>query len=248
MDYHAKYTVNLSSIAKRNDLNYMNKSSNYTVAVKPYIHFMKYCSPYVVPYILLGFFIYLGPLLNISKAVLYPLQSIVVLGSLILYWKAYKAEIRFSFDLTAIIVGVAVFFVWVLPEGLYPQIGHSEFNPNDLAGGKAIYLLIAFRLFGASLTIPLVEELFWRSFALRFLIKTRFKDIPLGYFNWFSFAAGSLAFGFAHHRWLPGIIAGAAYALLLYRSKNLFSPILAHAVTNFLLGIYVIATGKWYFW
>jgi CAAX prenyl protease-like protein len=197
---------------------------------------------------LLAFFIYLGPLLNISKAVFYPLQTIVIAASLICFRKVYKAEIRFSLDWTAIMAGVVVLLIWVLPEGLYPQIGQSEFNPYDLASGEIVFLLIASRLFGAAIVIPFVEEIFWRSFAQRILIKSEFKEVPLGQFYWFSFVIVSLAFGFAHHRWLPGIIAGVVYAAVLYRTKNLFSPILAHAVTNFLLGIYVIATEKWYFW
>ncbi len=226
----------------------MNKSSNSTIAVKPYVNFIKYYGPHIAPFILLILFIYSGPLLNISKAVVYPLQTIVIAANLIYYWKVYKSEIRLSLDWTAIIAGVAVFLIWVLPEGTYPQIGHSEFNPHNLASGETIYVLSAFRFFGATCIIPLVEELFWRSFALRFLIKSEFKSVPLGHFNLFSFVIVSLAFGFAHHRWLPGIIAGMIYAWTLYRSKNLFSPILAHAVTNFLLGVYVMATGKWYFW
>ena len=109
-------------------------------------------------------------------------------------------------------------------------------------------LFLAFRLAGAAIVIPLAEELFWRSFALRFLEKSAFKSIPLGQFSWFSFILVSLAFGLEHHRWLPGIIAGLAYAGLLYRTKNLFSPILSHAVTNLLLGVYVLSTGRWEFW
>jgi CAAX prenyl protease-like protein len=103
-------------------------------------------------------------------------------------------------------------------------------------------------LIGATLIIPVVEELFWRSFALRFLIKPDFKSVTLGQFTWFSFLVVSIAFGFEHHRWLPGIVAGMVYAGVLYRSRNLFSPIQAHATTNFLLGIYVIATKQWHFW
>jgi CAAX prenyl protease-like protein len=43
-------------------------------------------------------------------------------------------------------------------------------------------------------------------------------------------------------------MAGVAYALVLYQTKSIAQCILAHAVTNFLLGIYVVQTGKWYFW
>ena len=209
---------------------------------------IKYFAPHILPFLLLILLIYIGPLLNISKAFSYPLQTIVIAASLIFYWKVYREEIRFAFDGAAILAGVAVFFIWVLPEGFLPQMGSSEFNPHDLADGTMVYFLMASRLFGAAIVIPLVEELFWRSFALRFLIKSEFKAVPLGQFSWFSFVAVSVAFGFEHHRWLVGIIAGLIYAATLYRSKNLFSPILAHAVTNFLLGVYVMATGKWYFW
>ena len=212
------------------------------------LNLAKYYAPHVAPFLLLILFIYIGPLLNISKAFAYPLQTIVIAASLIFYWKAYREEIRYTFDGAAILAGVAVFFIWVLPEKFLPQMGSSEFNPYDLATGGMVYLLMASRLFGAAIVIPLVEELFWRSFALRFLIESRFKSVPLGQFSWFSFVAVSVAFGFEHHRWLVGIIAGLIYAATLYRSKNLFSPILAHAVTNFLLGVYVMATGKWYFW
>jgi CAAX prenyl protease-like protein len=98
------------------------------------------------------------------------------------------------------------------------------------------------------LVVPLMEELFWRSFAMRFMIRSDFKSVPLGKFSWFSFLIVAIAFGFEHHQWLPGIVAGLVYAGVLYRSKNLFSPILSHAVTNLLLGIYVLSTAKWGFW
>ena len=63
-----------------------------------------------------------------------------------------------------------------------------------------------------------------------------------------SFIVTAVAFGFEHHHWLPGIMAGVIYASLLYRTKNLFSPILSHMVTNLLLGVYVLMTEKWSFW
>ena len=136
----------------------------------------------------------------------------------------------------------------MLPEGLYPQLGHSEFNPFEKGTGFPTYLAIIFRLAGASVVVPVMEELFWRSFALRFVIHSDFKSIPLGRFSWLSFILISLLFGFEHHRWLVGILAGMAYAAILYRRKNLFDPILSHGITNLLLGIYVLSTKQWSFW
>ena len=208
---------------------------------RPYI-------PYIVPFVIFGICIYVGPLLNISQSLIYTIKTVLVAASLIYFWNVYKQEIRFSFSWLAVISGVLVFFIWVLPEGLYPQIGHSEFNPYEQASGNGVYFVIAFRLIGAVLVVPLMEELFWRSFALRFAIQSDFKSLPLGQFSWFSFIFISVLFGFEHHRWLVGIFAGIVYAGILYRSKNLFDPILSHAITNFLLGVYVLLTHQWSFW
>ena len=208
---------------------------------RPYI-------PYVAPFAIFGVCIYLGPLFNIPQGILYPIKTVLIAAILIYFWNVYKQEIKFSFSWLAVISGVFVFFIWVLPEGLYPQIGHSEFNPYKQASGYGIYFVITFRLIGATLVVPLMEELFWRSFALRFAIKSDFKSVPLGQFSWFPFIFISILFGFEHHRWLVGIFAGMIYSGLLYRSKNLFDPILSHAITNFLLGIYVVSTHHWSFW
>jgi CAAX prenyl protease-like protein len=206
------------------------------------------CIPYIVPFALFAVCIYAAPLFDTSQFFVYPIKTILVAASLIYFWNAYKQEIKFTFSWLAVISGVVVFFIWVLPEGLYPQIGHSEFNPYEQASGYGVYFFIAFRLVGASLIVPIMEELFWRSFALRFAIRSDFKSIPLGQFSWFSFILISLLFGFEHHRWLVGIVAGMVYAGVLYRRRNLFDPILSHAITNFLLGLYVLSTHQWSFW
>jgi len=208
---------------------------------RPYI-------PYVAPFAIFAVCSYVGPLFNIPQGILYSIKTVLVAATLINYWNVYKQEIKFSFSWLPVISGVFVFFIWVLPEGLYPQIGHSEFNPYEQATGYGVYFVISFRLIGATLVVPLMEELFWRSFALRFVIKSDFKYLPLGQFSWFSFIFISILFGFEHHRWLVGIFAGMVYSGLLYRSKNLFDPILSHTITNFLLGIYVVSTHQWSFW
>ena len=217
----------------------MNNITSYLR--QPYI-------PYIVPFVLFAIFTYIGPLFHISPLLIYPIKTVLVAVSLIYFWNVYKQEIRFSFSYLAVISGLFVFFIWVLPEGLYPHIGYSEFNPYEQASGYGVYFTIVFRMIGASLVVPLMEELFWRSFALRFAIKSDFKSVPLGQFSWFSFIFISLLFGFEHHRWLVGIVAGMVYAGVLYRTRNLFVPIFSHAITNFLLGLYVLSTHQWSFW
>ena len=208
---------------------------------RPYI-------PYIIPFAIFGFCTYLLPLFHFSIPQIYFIKTVLVAAGLIYFQKTYKREIKFTFSWLAVLSGIFVFLIWVLPEGFYPQIGYSEFNPYDNANGYGVYLAIAFRIIGASLVVPLMEELFWRSFALRFAIDSDFKSIPLGQFSWFSFIFISLLFGFEHHRWLVGIFAGMVYAGILYHRKNLFDPILSHGITNLSLGIYVLASNNWSFW
>ena len=58
----------------------------------------------------------------------------------------------------------------------------------------------------------------------------------------------SALFAVEHLQWLAGLVAGLAYGWLYIRTRNLWAPIIAHAVTNGALGAYVVATGRWSFW
>jgi hypothetical protein len=204
---------------------------------------------HLVPFLLFALLTYGLPWTPLPESLWYPLKTIAVAGALLFFWPAYTEEVRFILDWPAVLGGLLVFLLWIGLEGHAPLIGTpSEYKPRELASGSSALALIAFRLSGAVLVVPLMEEVFWRSFALRFLLGTHYKSIPLGTFSWFSFIVVSIAFGFEHYRWLPGILAGFVYALLLYRSKNLFSPILSHAVTNAMLGGYVLLTGSWTYW
>jgi CAAX prenyl protease-like protein len=151
-----------------------------------------------------------------------------------------------------ILVGVVVLVVWVAPEDLLAPLRMGDprgFDPYAFGlSGAAVWGLIGVRIFGASVVVPVMEELFWRSFLMRYLIDADFKQVALGSFSLFSFAVVAVAFGFEHHRWVVGIAAGLAYGGLLVWRRDLFTCILAHGVTNLGLGLYVLKTGEWTFW
>ena len=107
------------------------------------------------------------------------------------------------------------------------------------------------QLDGHSLVVvPLVEEIFWRGFLLRYLINERFTTVAIGSFSWLSFAVVTVLFGFSHSRadWVAAVICGALYNLVAYRTRSLASCVVAHAVTNCLLGLWVMQTRQWGFW
>ena len=98
------------------------------------------------------------------------------------------------------------------------------------------------------LVVPLMEELFWRGFLIRWLINEDFKRVPIGAFTWSSFFITTVLFGAEHHEWLAGVICGGLYNWLLYARRNLVSCVIAHVVSNAALAAWVLTTGDWRFW
>ncbi len=183
---------------------------------------------------------------------LYFVKILAVSLALAWFWKSYDElslpAFHFTNLLIGLTVGIIVFAFWIRMDWEFAVVGKPEiFNPHTLHDGL-LYSFIAIRMFGTSMVVPVFEELFWRSLIIRYIISHDFTSVKLGTFTWSSFIVSSLFFGLEHHLWLAGILAGAFYNLLLYRTKNLFYCILAHGITNFLLGVYVIKTGSWQFW
>ncbi len=122
------------------------------------------------------------------------------------------------------------------------------FDPFEKLSPAQAYAWIAIRLFGASVVVPIMEELFWRGFIIRWIINADFRRVNIGRFTWTSFITTSVLFGLEHNRWCVGILAGVLYNLLLYRTKSLYACIIAHGITNLGLGVYVITAHQWAFW
>ncbi len=180
---------------------------------------------------------------------LYPLKTFIVAIALFLCWKAYE-PFRPKYHISAMVVGLFALILWVLSEGYLPTIrtDASPFVPFDQMAPIQAYIWITIRLMGATIVVPIMEELFWRGFLIRWIINTDFKRVEIGQFSWTSFIITSILFGVEHNRWVVGILAGVLFNLLLYRTKSLYACIIAHCVTNLGLGVYVISTQKWEFW
>lgn len=187
---------------------------------------------------------------------LYPAKIAAVALLLALFWRHY-AELRFAelrrfcrgtpAVLSALATGVVVLVLWISLDAGWMIFGSpSGFDPRS--EGRIDWLLVAIRILGAALVVPLMEELFWRSFLMRWVAAPNFESVEPSQLGPKSFIITVLLFGFEHNLWLAGIVAGAAYSLLYMRHRNLWSPILAHAITNGLLGIWVVRTGNWSYW
>jgi len=185
-------------------------------------------------------------------------------------WLIYEmwplvAEMRWAFSWEAVVAGVGVFALWVginadwsTQSSLWVKLGLSHspaippaaWNPNEQFGsGSALaWLFIVTRIAGSSLIVPPLEEVFYRSFVYRYIARVDFLSVPLNKFLPLPFVATALVFGFSHNEWLAGILCAAVYQWLVIRKNRLGDAMTAHAITNFLLGLWVVWKGAWNFW
>ena len=186
-----------------------------------------------------------------SQYWLYALKTVV--GAWLLWLvRSQVKEMKWNLSWEAVVVGVGVFLVWVGLDGFYPMIGErtGSFNPIHTYGsGSALAVLfIAVRTIGSSLVVPPLEEVFYRSLIYRYIIKQDFMSIPLNRFHWRAFVFAGVIFGIGHYEWLPGILCAFAYQGLVIRKNRLGDAITAHAITNFLLALWIIFRPAYHFW
>jgi uncharacterized protein len=167
--------------------------------------------------------------------------------------RPFVEEMRWKISWEAVVVGVAIAAAWVGLDGLYPRLSElgPGWNPNRQFGqGSALaWLYVAVRLAGPSIVVPPLEEVFYRSYLYRVLVKIDFRSMPFSRFHLLSFVVTSSIFGLMHpDRWLAAILCGLAYQWLAIRKNRLGDAMTAHAITNFLLGLWVVWKGAWDFW
>ncbi len=110
------------------------------------------------------------------------------------------------------------------------------------------YIFLAFRITGAVVTVAFFEELFIKSFIVRFITDEKYKRVPIGYYFKKAFLVALALFTIAHPWWLVAVIWGALTFWLYYYKKNLLLCVVAHATSNLLLALYVLKTGNYYLW
>ncbi|HEY3662069.1 MAG TPA: CAAX prenyl protease-related protein [Chthoniobacterales bacterium] len=181
----------------------------------------------------------------------YPLQTFLCAALLVFYWREYEFH-PLRRPIFAISIALLVFVLWIAPQQFFHFPARIVgFNPDALVSNPPAYwTTIILRFVRLVIVVPLVEEIFWRGFLLRYLISERFEAVPFGTFSWLSFSVVTLAFGLSHSSpdWPAALLTGALYNLVAYRTKSLSACVLAHALTNLALGLWIVATRQWGFW
>jgi CAAX prenyl protease-like protein len=197
----------------------------------------------------------------------YPVQTLVTLAAIGFWWKNYTLRpLTVPAGLLAVAAGVAGIGIWILPSWLYDRgvvgeiawLGFTSrsgdgFDPTLWQDQPAVYWgAVVMRFLRMVVAVAFAEELFWRGFLWR-MISDPYRDfsgVPFAQWNWKSLVAVVALFTLAHTG--PDRAAAFLYALIIsgvyLRTRSVGACVLAHAVSNLILGVYVMMTRQWGFW
>ncbi len=187
----------------------------------------------------------------------FPLRVLILAGVL---WLFSRSVIDFRVCKLAgsIALGLAVFLIWIAPDVLIPGYRQHWLFSNALLGRVATAIpaglesdpiVLVFRTIRAAILVQIIEELFWRGWLMRWLIRSDFRAVPLGTYETRAFWIVAVLFALEHGPyWEVGLVAGILYNWWMVRTKSLGDLILAHGVTNLALSLYVIVSKQWQYW
>ncbi len=212
---------------------------------------------YIAPFVIFLALITLGaiPPFNSTLAALFRLVLLAVVC--VVCWPP-ELSIAPRYPLTTIAIGAAVFVLWIAPDLAFPGYRKTILFSNAIVGHLHSSLgaealqnpwMLSWRTLRAIVIVPVVEELFWRGWLMRWLINADFQKVPLGAYTPFSFWITAILFASEHGPyWDVGLITGLIYNAWMIRTKSVSSCILMHAVTNAVLSAYVISYAQWQYW
>ncbi len=213
--------------------------------------------PYVLPFAVFLAFLALQKYVPIPPDIEYIARDLLLAGVLFGFSR-HVIQLRAVHRLETVVIGVAVFVVWIGPDLLLPGYRQHWWFQNPLLGQLSTPipdniikspLVLWPRIVQAVVFVPILEELFWRAWLMRWLISPQFEKISLGAYQAGAFWITAVLFASEHGPyWDVGLIAGIAYNWWMVRTRSLGDCILAHSVTNACLCGYVVATRHWEYW
>lgn len=172
----------------------------------------------------------------------YLLKAILVATALWLCRRSYGTW-RAAMPATSISAGLLVGIAWIAtnPTDSTNDLGQwlTKIGPWLAVGWLTV------RGIGTIVLVPIAEELAFRNFLYRRLIRRDFHLVAPTTFSWLALVVSSMLFGALHDRWLAGALAGAIFALVMLRSGRLGDAIVSHATANALIFGWALAFRQW---
>jgi CAAX prenyl protease-like protein len=174
---------------------------------------------------------------------LYALK-VVAVGLTLWRFRAIYSRWKWRVSPVSVLAGLIVAAAWIATDPV--SSGGSELRLWLVGHGVvAVGLWLALRVVGATVMVPIAEELAFRGFLHRWLIARNFESVPIGQISLIAFGVSSLLFGLMHERWIAGALSGAIFAVVMYRTNRLSDPIAAHMTANAAICAWAIACNQW---
>jgi CAAX prenyl protease-like protein len=209
--------------------------------------------PFVAPFALFMGLLFLRQKFEAQGWWLYGLCSLLVLGLILWLRPRYRGQdpapvpVRHS-----ILLGLGAIVLWIALDPWMPRTGTRDNTfPYEAAfqlGTVPGVLAILFRMFGAVVVVPIAEELFWRGYLMRTIIKPEFEEVPLATFQPLSFYITTVAFALVHVEIGSAILFALIAGWWFLKTKSLKAVMILHAAANLGLAAYVLISRNWYFW
>ena len=129
---------------------------------------------------------------------------------------------------------------WFIGSGV-----RAAFNPFEQLADQPAWAFLAVRFLGLVAVVPLIEELFLRGFLMRFVVEREWWNVPFGKVNNLAIALGTIVPMMSHPELLAAAVWFSMITWLMLRTRNLWDCVAAHALTNLILGLYVVWAGAW---
>jgi CAAX prenyl protease-like protein len=212
--------------------------------------------PYIAPFF--AFLIFLAARKALDSDLVEQIVCLSAVTLVIIRWSRPVLDVRLRHFGGTLLLGVAVFLLWVAPDNLFPGYRNHWLFSNAITGqvtagisgaSRSNPLVLVLRTVRASLLVPILEELFWRAWLMRWLIRPDFEKVPLGTYSRNAFWIVAVLFAAVHGPyWEVGLLTGAIYNWWMIHTKSLGDLIWTHAITNACLSLYVIFAGRWEYW
>ncbi|MFN0128025.1 MAG: CAAX prenyl protease-related protein [Verrucomicrobiales bacterium] len=196
----------------------------------------------------------------------YPLQTLVGLGLIAFWWRRYSfrplGAKAWAWGVGGGVVGIAL---WILPAWWHVRTGQTiswlgvvdrsepGFNPDIFTPGSAAWwTAVVLRFVRMTILVAIIEELFWRGFLWRYFATPdgRWEAVPIGVKHWRAIALTSVLMMVAHQPsdYAVCLVWSLMVSVVAIQTRSLGACVIMHAVSNFLLGLYIMTTKQWGLW
>lgn len=189
-------------------------------------------------------------------------QIIAAIALCVLFGRVWLEHFKFRVSMLAVVVGVVGYVLWVLICGAEPERqflslfglqdlwpSRTAFNPfEEISDSTHRMFFLSIRFTTLALIVPVAEELFLRGFLVRWIEDVDFKSVRFDKLSWAAIIAPTVCSVLTHPETVAAIVWFSMVTWLMIRTKSFWNCVVAHMVTNLLLGIHVVATGAWELW